>query len=144
MHREAEREGLEADAIRGAGVDEAEAVNDPGFAEERDGDRLPLRTGHDRAPEQRRFHRRVAARYLEGGCILERRRTDVREERAANAAKNADGRRHRVNQREAQFGVQVERVLADERQVVIAAHLGVAAEVVEARVFTPAAEALTT
>ena len=54
---------------------------------------------------------------------------EVEEEHAAQAADHADRRQRRFDQREAQLGVGEERLVAEELQVVVAAHLRVAAEV---------------
>src|SRR5690606_35711482 len=66
---------------------------------------------------------------------------DVEEERAAHAAEDANRRGHGVDEREAELGVQEERVLPDEGQVLVAAQLAVAAEEEEVRVVAPAREA---
>ena len=63
------------------------------------------------------------------------------EEHAADAAENPNGRQHRLDQGEAQLGIGVEHVVADELQVLIAAQIGVATEVVERRLVAPALEA---
>ena len=67
---------------------------------------------------------------------------DVAEEDAADAAENADWRRHGVDEREAELGVGVEALVAEELAVLVAAHFGVAAEVGVIRAPTPALEAV--
>ena len=59
---------------------------------------------------------------------------------AAQAANHAERRQRRLDQRESQFGVQEERLVAEELEVVVATQFGVAAEVHVAREFAPALE----
>src|SRR6185295_6934384 len=65
---------------------------------------------------------------------------EVAEEDAADAAEHAERREHRLDEREAELGVEERRLAAHELEVVVAAHLGVAAEVEEVGRAAPALE----
>lgn len=62
------------------------------------------------------------------------------EEEVAHAAELADGRQHGGDDRKAQLGIGVERLLSKQAQVVVAVQVGVAAEVGEVWILTPALE----
>ena len=72
--------------------------------------------------------------------VVEAGHAEVEEERAADAAQHADRRRHCLDQRKAQLGVGVEGLVADEFQIVVSAHVRVAAEVGEVGILSPAPE----
>src|SRR6185295_16508460 len=59
---------------------------------------------------------------------------------AAKAADHADWSQCRLDQREPQFGIEEERLVAEELEIVVAAQFGVAAEVHVARELSPALE----
>src|SRR5581483_5853686 len=142
VDRESEDEALEADAIRRASVSQAEAADVHVFVYGRAAAGGGLLRAVD--VDQRLVGLSLTGHELVAGLrvlLLEVRGADVGEEDAADAAEHADRRQHRLHQREPELGVGEEALVADEGQIVVAAQLGVAAEVEEVGIASPAVEA---
>src|SRR5579862_381453 len=143
VDREAERERLEAEAVRRAAVLQPEsadvarrAVNQQRIAVHI----LPRSAGgiHLIADDRRADFRRTRGELVPAAVAgigrrlaVEPRAADARKKRPADTADDANRRQRRLDERKAELGVGKDRVLSGELEVVVAAELGVAAEVQE-------------
>src|SRR5262249_4879896 len=144
MDGEPERESLEADAVGGSAIDQSET-----------GDGLGRAVNRNRKPRDRvdddltcqillvsddRFIRLILVGRKRVVLPVERAAADVRKEHAANAADDADRRECGLDDREAEFRVREEDVLARELKVVVSPHFRLPAEVREIGIIAPALE----
>ena len=134
VDREAERKRLEADAVRSARIHQPQSVDARRRSEHRRLAADALRVADDRGV------RVGAVRQPLERLPVEVPAAHVREEHAADAAKDAERREHRFDERETQLGVQERRLRTEELEVFVTAHFRVAAEIHEVGCVTPALE----
>ena len=140
MDWEADGESGETEAVRGSRVVQTEPADAERRAENRLG-RLPLDVGEVvRAVPDYRPHpllvrgEQVPRLAGDGGGA------DVEEEGTPNTAEDADWRRHRLDEREPQLHVAVKRLVAQEVQIFVAAHLRLSTEEDEVGKIAPTVE----
>src|SRR5262245_5684364 len=137
MHREANEECLQPEAVRRARIDQPEAA-DRSLGTE---DRLlqPRHAIGSGQTNDRRFDARTRLPPRKG-LAIEVSPAHTGEEHATDPTQDTDWRQHRFDERKTQLGVRKRGLRAEELEILIAAQLGVAAEVDEVRDLAPALE----